>query len=308
MSNDALYLKYRPKTFAEIVGQPTLVASMQTVIEKRSAHSFLMVGPSGCGKTTIARIAAAELGCAEVIEVDAATNNGIDDMREVTNALRYKPMKGGAKALIIDEVHAASKQAFQSLLKSVEEPPDWAYWFLCTTDQDKVPKTIVTRCARFEVRTLDWETLSRDLLIPVADAEQMSCTDEVINVCARNAGGSPRQALVNLAMCANEVDTKAAAKLLLSMPDDDKAGIDLARVLVAGTTWKEVQPLLDKLRDENAEGVRHVVRAYVTTVLLSGKNPAKAPQLFAILQHFSVPFYSADGISPLVLAVGNLVF
>lgn len=307
MTNDTLAVKYRPQALDQVIGQDNLVASLTTVIEKRSAHAFLFVGPSGCGKTTLARIAANMMGCAEIKEEDAATNNGIDAMRVITTALQYKPMGGGGKGILLDEVHMLSKQAWNSLLKSLEEPPDWACWFLCTTDADKVPKTVVTRCARFEVKPVKWDVLANDLLIPVANEEQMTCPDEVVHVCARLADGSPRQALVNLAMCADQTDPALAAALLRNVVDDEKVGIDLARALMKGAPWPELVKLIEALAEENPEGVRHVVRAYATKAVLGAKSPQQAQRPLAILSNFSTPFNTADGLSPLVLAVGRLV-
>lgn len=307
MNNDALAVKYRPQAFEEVIGQPDLVAALQGVVSRKSSHTFLFEGPSGCGKTTLARITAAALGCTEIKEEDAATNNGIEAMRLVTTALQYKPLNGGAKGIIIDETQALSKQAWQSLLKSLEEPPEWAYWFLCTTEFEKVPKAAVTRSAKFTVKPVRWETLSSDLLIPIADAEQMACPDEVIGVCARLAEGSPRQALVNLAVCADVTDPAIASSLLRATIDDEKVGIDLARALMKGVLWPELIKLVAALKDENPEGIRRVICAYCTTAVLGAKTKEAAIRPLSILDKFSTPFTSADGFALLVLALGKLV-
>jgi DNA polymerase III gamma/tau subunit len=307
MTQESLILKYRPESLDEVVGQDEVVSALKQIIEKRSAHSFLFVGPSGCGKTTLARIAATMLGCAETREEDAATNNGIDAMRAITATLQYKPLRGGCKGLIIDEIQAASKAAFQSLLKSIEEPPEWAFWFLCTTDPDKIPKNIQTRCVRFELFPVKWQTLVSDILNPVADAEKMACSDETIGVCARLADGSPRQALVNLSLCADVADPEEAQRLLGTTISDSKEGVDLARALIKGAHWNHLMELVKKMEDQSAEGVRHVVLEYSKKVALGAQTVQQASRALAIMDAFSVPFHTAEGNAPLILAIGRLL-
>jgi DNA polymerase-3 subunit gamma/tau len=308
-ASDNLITKYRPQALEEIIGQEALVASLRGVIEKRSASAFLFIGPSGCGKTTLARIVAAMLGCTEVKEEDAATNTGIDAMRLITSALQYKPIGGGAKGILIDEAHMLSKGAWNSLLKNLEEPPDWAFWFICTTDADKVPKTVLTRCVRYEVKPVKWDVLANDLLIPIANAEQMQAPDPVVHVCARMAEGSPRQALANLAQCADILDPTEASRLLSKTVDDEKAGIDLARALMKGLNWTGAMQMVAALQEaeENPEGVRRVICAYAMKAATGAKDAAAAQKPLALLHAFSQPFATADGYAPLVLALGGLL-
>lgn len=307
--SESLYLKYRPEALAEVVGQDAVVRSLESMVAKKNQHAFLFVGPSGCGKTTLARCTAAAMGCrpSDIVEADAATNNGIDDVRLITESLQYKPMNGGIKAIVIDECHALSANAWKALLKSTEEPPNWAVWFLCTTDAAKVPKTIQTRFASLTVKPVSWQTILSDILQPVAQAEGYSTSDAVLGVCARMADGSPRQALVNLAACSDAADEKEAAQLLKAADDALEGPVVLARALVKGTDWENVVPIIASLKDENPESIRHVVRGYVTAILLGGKSGKGTGKLLAILDNFSTPFNGADGISPVLLAVGRLL-
>src|SRR5665213_3208243 len=134
----SLYTDYRPKTFAEVIGQPAVIRSLKLALTKKSNHAFLLHGPSGCGKTTLARIAATVLGVTsprQIKDFDAATNTGIDDVRAITGALAYRPI--GVKPLmvmVVDECHALSAPAWKALLKILEEPPEHVWWFLCTTE------------------------------------------------------------------------------------------------------------------------------------------------------------------------------
>lgn len=306
---DVLQLKYRPKTLVDVVGQEQIVAALQSTIKRGSSHAFLFSGPSGCGKTTLARIVASSVGCTQrdVLEVDAATYTGIDDVRALTATLAYKPLGDSrVRALIIDECHALSKQAWQSLLKIVEEPPAWVYWFFCTTEASRVPETIKTRCSRFDVREVPWKILASDLLTPVARAEKLKASADVISLCAKEAKGSPRQALVNLAVCADVTDSDDAAELMASAAQSAEA-VDLARALMKGESWDRLAAIIKALQGSDPESVRQVVRAYATTVAL-GTSGAKVPmRALAILDAFSTPMSRSDGVSPLLLAVGALI-
>ncbi|MCI0551430.1 MAG: AAA family ATPase, partial [Anaerolineae bacterium] len=226
---DALYDRYRPRTFDDVIGQVPTVRSLQKLV-KGGSHAFLFTGPSGCGKTTLSRICARELGSPNPREIDASTFTGIDAMRQVQQDMQFKPFGNEkARAVIIDEAHGLSKQAWNSLLKSIEEPPQHLYWFLCTTEPAKVPKTIVTRCTSFHLSELSREDLDA-LLIHVCKSEKYKLAEGVATLCVREADGSARQLLVNLAKCYGAKDRVEAAALLRSVQDSD-ATIELCRYI-----------------------------------------------------------------------------
>ena len=303
----ALITKYRPKSLDEVIGQASVVSSLRGAIKKKSSRAFLFVGPSGCGKTTLARILAADVGCAarDVLEIDAATHTGIDNIRLVTGGVDYRPMEGGSKIVIIDEAHALSKAAFQALLKAIEDPPSWAYWALCTTEETKLPQTVVTRCTKYSLKPVEFDDLV-GLLDVVVGKESMDIDEAVIDLCAKEASGSPRQALSNLAVCAEAKDIKEAKELLRSAIESEEA-INLARALVKRASWSEVQAILAGFKDISPESIRHVVRAYVTKVILGSKREADAGNGLEILDAFSTPFHPSDGMSPVVLACGRII-
>lgn len=299
-----LHTRYRPKKFSEVIGQKSVVTSLQAALEKNKSRTFLFTGPTGVGKTTLARIAAKVAGCKpnDIQEIDAATYTGIDDMRAITAPLQYTPIDGQHKALIIDEAHALSAAAWKALLKPLEEPPLWLSWFLCTTEVGKVPANIKSRCTTYVMKAVSTEEIEA-LLSDIANKEEMIVKQPIISLCAKEAHGSPRQAIVNLEVCSG-CKTKDEATELLQAAGDNPQVIDLARALLKGDKWKTIQPLLRGLKDTNAESIRHVVRAYMTNCALSMPDAGRPLE---VLDAFSVPFPSGDGISPVVLAVGKLL-
>jgi DNA polymerase III gamma/tau subunit len=301
--------KYRPTRLEDVVGQDVIVRSLRDQVKKRSAKAYLFMGPSGTGKTTLARIVANMFGCGEnVNEINAAVRTGVDDMREVTSALEYIPLGGGNQAVIVDEVQQLSKAAFNAILKTLEEPPDWLYWFLCTTEPTRVPETIRTRCAKYTMRSLSPNELF-DLLDDISAKEGILDSDEggkIISVCAKEAGGSPREAVNNLAKC-SECRTREEAVALLASADNVPEAIELAKGLLNGLRWPQVRELLEGLKDTNPESIRQVVRAYIGAVALKATDPAKASHACAILDAFDKPCHPNDKITPILMSVAGLV-
>lgn len=305
------HVKYRPKSLADVVGQPEVVKSLESMLKGKSRpHSFLFTGPSGTGKTTLARILASEFGVAvnNTIEVDAATHTGIDAMRTITETLRYAGMgETPNKIIVIDECHALSKAAWQSLLKSVEEPPPHIYFAFCTTDPGKVPDTIKTRCHSYSLKPVRFDDVM-DMLERIADLERLKTSDAIISLVGRSCDGSPRQALVMLSMV-KECESVEEAASLLEAPLENKEIIDLCRLLLdKGLTWAKLQSTLTALPDQNPESIRIVVANYLSACLIKAKNDREVPRLLDILYEFSRPFNTSDKLAPVLLAFGSIMF
>jgi DNA polymerase-3 subunit gamma/tau len=218
MTYQVLARKWRPRVFEEIVGQPHVVTALSNALEsKRLHHAYLFTGTRGVGKTTLARILAKAINCetgitahpcgkcracteidagrfVDLLEVDAATNTKVDEMRDLLDTAQYMPVAGRFKVYIIDEVHMLSKHAFNSLLKTLEEPPEHVKFILATTDPQRLPVTILSRCLQFNLKPLT-PALIAGHLQKVLDAEKIAYEEPALAQIARAASGSIRDSL-----------------------------------------------------------------------------------------------------------------
>src|SRR5438477_8075402 len=210
--------KYRPQTFAELIGQEHVRTTIENAIsQKRIAHGYIFAGQRGTGKTTVARILARCLNCekgptpqpcgvcascleipagsaVDVIEIDAASNRGINEMRELRESVRYRPARDRYKVFIIDEAHQITNEAFNALLKTIEEPPEWAVFVLCTTESHKIPATIASRCQHFSFRSVEFDALN-NRIDWICRQEGIEADPEVLAVLAQAGEGSIRDSL-----------------------------------------------------------------------------------------------------------------
>lgn len=197
MSNLVLYRKYRPSTFDEVVGQDVVVKTLQSALkQKNPAHAYLFVGSRGTGKTSLARLFAKELGVTDkdVVEIDAASNRKIEHVRDLKEMVQKLPFESPYTVYIIDEVHMLTTEAFNALLKTLEEPPKHAIFVLATTEFDRVPETIRSRCQVLRFETPSYQEIVA-CLQNASDKEGIKTTQGTLLLLARHAGGSYRDAL-----------------------------------------------------------------------------------------------------------------
>ena len=222
MAYQALYRKYRPKNFDEVVGQEHIIQTLNNAIyQNKIAHAYLFCGPRGTGKTTTAKIFAKMLNCEnenkpceecenckmasqsshpDIIEIDAASNNGVEEVRNLIDKVKYAPLSGKYKIYIIDEVHMMSTSAFNALLKTIEEPPAHVIFIFATTEPNKVLSTIISRCQRFDFSKVSQKDIEKRLKI-VCKKENIEIEEEAISLIAQLSDGGMRDSLSILDQC-----------------------------------------------------------------------------------------------------------
>ncbi|MFL6352194.1 MAG: DNA polymerase III subunit gamma/tau [Bryobacteraceae bacterium] len=302
--------KYRPQKFAELMGQEHVQKTLTNAIESnRVAHGYIFSGQRGTGKTSVARILARCLNCVngptatpcgvcsscieitegnsvDVIEIDAASNRGINEMREIRDNVRYRPARDRYKVFIVDEAHQITKEAFNALLKTLEEPPEWVVFVLCTTEASEIPNTIASRCQHFTFRFIDFADLV-DRLRHIAEQEGIDASEEVLSVIAQAGEGSVRDSLSALDQaiaCCGKVLRVEDVRVLLGV-----FGADSLRAVAEAVHTRDGGRMLGIVQEleQNGQSLQHFCRELCRywRNLLVAKISGKPSRLIAGSEH-----------------------
>lgn len=268
-----LYRKYRPKAFAEVVGQPEVIGIIRGWIKNNNVpHAILLEGPSGCGKTTIARILANELGAVGMLnyaEINVAEERGVRMVADLGEDVNHN-LTGDNRVWVLDEVQGLLKPAQQSLLKKLEEAPDYAYFVLCTTNAEKLLPTVLNRCSRLYLRLLDEGSIKKMLKAVLTKEKRLDVPDRVLDAIAQCCNGSGRQAMVKLEQCLTTTNPDNMLKAVTETGDEFEVSIrDLCSLLTNKGSWSEIARILLDLKEE-PETVRRSVLGWFMSALLKG--------------------------------------
>ena len=347
MTNQVLYRKWRPQKLTDVVGQESVTQTLQrAVATDRISHAYLLCGPRGTGKTSTARILAKAVNCKspidgepdnechacvsisegralDLIEIDAASNRGIDDIRSLSDKINFAPNEFRYKVYIIDEVHMLTEQAFNALLKTLEEPPDHAIFILATTEAHKVPLTIISRCQRYDFRRIPLSAMSQKLA-ELCGAEGVEATEEALEILAKSATGSLRDAenLLEQAVVSYGSPLQGdQIREMLGLGGDAEA-LKLARHVVAKTVGEGLSTItevsnsgadLRQLQRSVTEFLRSVMliksgstdelgySEEVTTQLRAAASGSELSHLLRAIKAFSSADMRHDSSSPLPL-------
>ena len=282
----ALYRQYRPEVFDEVLGQDHIVRILKNQIASSgTSHAYLFCGTRGTGKTTTARLLAKGLNCLsdgekpcgvcancqairdgsflDVIEIDAASNNGVDDVRELRESVKYPPAVGRMKVYIIDEVHMLSTEAFNALLKTLEEPPEYVTFILATTEVHKLPATVLSRCMRLDFRRVPESVLIRGMA-DICAKIGIGVTEDALRIIAANADGSVRDGLSILDQCISGRDNQVTAEEVLEFlgASGDEEFIEITE-LVRRKKTEEAIVFLDGILSDGKD-VRQFMRDWIS--------------------------------------------
>ena len=310
MDNKPQHVALRPHCFEEIIGHKAVVKDVIKQLDVQNKQCFVFTGPAGCGKTTFASVISKYLLTDNIIEIDAGSTSKAEQVRELVNKARFKGFgENPIKVYIINEVQAFSKASWDAMLDIMENPPEHLYFILTTTEPNKVPKAVTTRCASYNLKPLSKKELD-ELVDVYLEATGADIEDAFIDVVVDKATGSPRQ-LIQLLDKASSANSRSELNQLLDEVDEDKTIIELARTLAftkGNGQWAKVQAILKDLKDENPESIRIVVTTYVAGCMLNAKSTADAERLHRILDCFDTPCNPTDKLAPILLSCGYVCF
>lgn len=307
MSNQPLITKYRPADLDEVFGHDEVLGALSRALDGGTTpHAYLFTGAAGLGKTTLARIVAKRLEC-EVMEIDAASNNGIDAMRELVEMGNHMSLTGnGRRMFLIDECHALSTAAWQALLKILEEPPEYLYFALCTTNLQKVPETISSRCFHSALRGLAPDVME-ELLSAIAEAEGWKVDDDVMSAVIEAATGQPRKGLSFL-QAVHDAPSKEEVRRIINIMAEGDALFDLCQLIISKKPWATVQKTMLRIDPSDFERARVQVGRYLVGCIEKAKSQEEAQRAWTMLDALLFPTDGFDAKATFYAAIGRVMW
>ena len=278
-----LHLDYRPEKFSEIIGNKSTVKTIKNKIQGEDPpHSIILHGPSGCGKTTLARIIADELGCNiksnDFAELDIAQLTGVDTAREIRQNMHFLPMESKCRVWLLDEFHKASNSFQNAMLKALEDTPKHVYFILCTTEPEKIIKTVQTRCQKYKVKSLTDEQIE-ELINWVLKGESVNdIPEDAIEEIIDASDGCPREALVIL----DQIIDLPATEMINAIKDQENSREvkELCQAMLKGADWNKLRKILKGLKGVEPERCRQAIIHYMKVVALNNPDAGQAALVF----------------------------
>jgi DNA polymerase-3 subunit gamma/tau len=290
--SEPLHILYRPQELSEVAGNKGAITAIEALLErdiKDIPHAWLFSGGSGCGKTTLARIVADKLGCSDMdfYEYNSSSMRGIDTIRDIEQRSKLSPMNGKVKVYLLDEVHQLTSAAQDASLKILEDAPQNVFFFLATTNPEKLKKAIRTRCTDIAVKSLNSREIM-GLLKEIVEAEEKEVDVEVIKKISMSCDGSPREAVKMLDMVIDTPEKDLALEVIENTHVSESSVIELCRMINKKDKWKNIAKVLDNL-DADPEQTRRAILTYFYKVLLSNGSVTTAE----ILEHFEDNYFDS---------------
>ena len=306
----SLQVQYRPSTFTNYFGNEEVIESVKSVLDREHPPSaFLITGPSGCGKTTLGRIIARALGCKKSCfqEINSADDRSISAMRLLISDLKYPPLHGPKKVILLDEAHQILKPSQEALLKALEEPPDYAHWIICTTNPEALRTTFKRRCHNYEVSLLTSSQLIKLMRLILKSEKVTTVNQSVLDKIVELSDGSAGIALKYLDMVVDMEDSDRALATLRSTGTTENELIDIERALANLNVsdlnrWNRVKSLLKNLKSDGESARRPILGYFEACLLNTGK-----PEYALIMDEFRNNFYDS-GKPGLILACYKACF